>query len=54
MIRTEQVIKLVPFKTNNSSNLSKDGFISTSNSEQKELINKQKYVFYCAVYHKFT
>ena len=26
-----------------------DGFISTSNSEQKEQTNREKYVFYCSV-----
>ena len=43
----EQVIK-VPFKTNNSL-FYKDGFISTSNSEQKEQTNKEKYAFYYSV-----
>ena len=26
-----------------------DGFISTSNSEQEEQTNREKYVFYCSV-----
>ena len=26
-----------------------DGFISTSNSEQKEQTNREKYVFYCSL-----
>ena len=43
-----QVIK-VPFKTNNSTIKFYNGVISTSNSEQKEQTNKEKYVFYCNV-----
>ena len=39
----------MPFKTNNFLNSTIHGFISTSNSEQKEQTNKEKYVFYCNV-----
>ena len=44
----EQVIK-VPFETNLLLKFYNDCFISTSNSEQKQQTNKEKYVFYCSV-----
>ena len=39
----------VSLETNNFFNFYNDGFISTSNSEQKEQTNREKYVFYCSV-----
>ena len=44
----EQVIK-VPFETNLLFKFYNDGFIFTSNSEQKQQTNKEKYVFYCSL-----
>ena len=49
MIGTPGKVTKVSVKTNTFFYFHNDGFISTSNSEQKEQTNREKYVFYCSV-----